>query len=102
MNSPWPFADSRRVAVFTTADVLDRSLPIVHVTHDEDDGAWQFHSANGAPDDVTEARVVALEEIVRMDPTIAELADLPCGWRAFRSAPGAPWERERDPDTEIS
>lgn len=95
----WPFEDPRNVAVFTTADVIDRSLPIVHVTHDDDDGAWQFHSANGFPDDIKGYRLVALEEIVTQDPTIAELADLPCGWRATRSGPGAAWRRERDTDS---
>jgi hypothetical protein len=91
----WPFEDPRNVAVFTTADVIDRSLPIVHVSHDEDDGAWQFHSANGAPDDRAEHRLVALEEIVTHDPTIADLADLPLGWRATRGGLGAAWVREK-------
>jgi hypothetical protein len=95
----WPFEDPRNVAVFTTADVIDRSLPVVYVTHDEDDGAWQFHSANGAPDDRAEHRLVALEEIVTQDRTIAELADLPCGWRALRSTAGAPWRREPAAET---
>lgn len=90
----WPFADPPNVAVFATSDVMDRNLPIVHVTHDEDDGAWQFHSANGAPDDPGEHRLVALEEIVKLDPSIIELADLPCGWRAVRDRRGGPWRRE--------
>lgn len=91
----WPFVDPPNLAVFTTADVLERGLPIVRVTHDEDDGCWQFHSENGAPDDLQEARLVALRTIVRLDPTIPALADLPLGWCALRAAPGAPWRRER-------
>lgn len=100
MNLPaWPFADPRNVAVFTTADVIDRGLPIVHVTHDEDDGGWQFHSAKGVPEPedqaLAEARIIALEEIVKQDPTVAELADLPLGWRALRKRPGSEWRREQ-------
>jgi len=95
----WPFADPRNVVAFTTADVIDRSLSIVYVCRDEDDGAWQFHSINGAPDDLAEHRLVALEEIVTQDPTIAEVADLPLGWRATRSDVGGPWKRERAAET---
>lgn len=94
-SNPWPFVDPPNMAVCTTADVLERGLPIVRVTHDEDDGCWQFHSANGAPEDLQEARVVGLKTIVRLDPTITTLADLPLGWCALRDAPGTPWRRER-------
>jgi|RhiMetdeSRZDD1v2_1073273.scaffolds.fasta_scaffold342507_2 hypothetical protein len=32
-------------------------------------------------------------EIVRFDPTVQELADLPLGWYAWRNAVGEPWQR---------
>jgi hypothetical protein len=82
--------------VITTADILKRGFPIVRVTHDEDDGSWQFHSERGAPEDLAGAHVVALRTIVGMDPAIAELADLPLGWCATRSGPGGVWRRERN------
>jgi hypothetical protein len=41
-----------------------------------------------------DAMLVALEEIVRRDPSIAELADLAIGWQAWRERPGAAWVRE--------
>jgi hypothetical protein len=34
-----------------------------------------------------------LEEIVEHDPTVCDLADLPCGWCAEREAIGSPWKR---------
>jgi hypothetical protein len=37
--------------------------------------------------------IVALSEIVEHDQSIAELADLPCGWFAERDAVGKPWRR---------
>ena len=97
MGQLWPFADPPNVAVFTTVDILDRGMPIVYVTHDEDDGAWQFHSANGAPADEDEARIVALEKILALDHGIAELSDLDCGWCAERQGPDAPWRRYEHP-----
>jgi RNAse (barnase) inhibitor barstar len=37
--------------------------------------------------------IVALREIVSMDQTITEIADLPPGWMAQRETIGAPWRR---------
>jgi len=41
----------------------------------------------------TDALIVALEEVVGHDPTLRELADLPCGWFAERDTVGSPWKR---------
>ena len=78
------------MAVITTQAVLDGEW-IALVTIDEEDGDWQFHTA-GTPDEAA-ARVVALRRIYELDPSIAELADLPLGGRAWRASPGAPWQR---------
>ena len=91
-NDDWPFEDPKNVSVFTTAQVLRFRQPILHVSHDDGDGAWQFHT--GAEQVSTgEAMIVALEEMVEHDPTICELADLPCGWFAERDSVGSPWRR---------
>ena len=88
----WPFEDAKNVAVFTTKQVLRLGQPILHVSHDEDDGAWQFHT--GAEQlSSSDAMIVALSEIVEHDQSIAELADLPCGWFAERDAVGSQWRR---------
>lgn len=93
MTGKWPFADARNVAVLTTANVLDGSHPVLLVTHDQDDGAWQFLC--GTTNDGSDGRVVGLEEIVQLDPSLRELADLPVGWRASRESPQDSWHRER-------
>ena len=56
----WKFNDAPDTAVISSADVIDLNADICLVTHDEDDGMWQFLSANGAPDELSEARVVGL------------------------------------------
>ena len=86
----WPFADPKNVAVFTTEQIISRSRPILRVSHDEEDGAWQFHDG----DDVREsdARIVSLECITQLDDSVMELADLPLGWIATRSEPKTPWK----------
>ena len=87
----WPFADPKNVAVFTTTQVFQLRQPILRVSHDAEDGAWQFHT--GAQVSSGDFMIVALEEVVEHDPTICELADLPCGWFAERDSIGRPWMR---------
>jgi hypothetical protein len=79
----------------TTRQVLDVSEPILLVSHDADDHAWQFIGTTDAS--VTDGRVVCLEEIVHLDPTVLELADLPPGWQAMRGEVGSPWTRQLRP-----
>ena len=91
MTDPWPFADPRNVAVFTVRDIVEMRQPILVVTHDADDGAWQF--LTGQPADMKAAMVVSLASIVRLDPTLTALADLPLGWEATRARAGDDWRR---------
>jgi hypothetical protein len=88
----WLFDEPRNVAVFTTRHVMVARHPILYVYHDQEDGAWQFHSS----DEITiqDAMVVALSEIVDIDPTVMELADLPLGWMAWRNNVNEPWQRK--------
>ena len=95
--TPWPFEDAPNTASLTTVHVLNRSRPILLVTHDAEDGAWQFLC--GTTNDSSDARVVGLNTVLQLDPSLAELADLPPGWRAWRDAPGEPWRRQAtDPE----
>lgn len=87
----WPFRDPQNVSVFTTSSVVSGKAPILYVTHDEDDGAWQFHSGEALTDD--QPKVVSLAAIVKLDSTVKELADLPLGWEANRKSKGDKWVR---------
>ena len=89
----WPFSDPENASTLTTRDIVELRMPILHVSHDADDGSWQFHSANGAS--MRNAMVVALRTIFRLDPTVAKLADLPLGWSADRRDVNDPWVRTR-------
>lgn len=89
----WPFSDPDNILVFTSKDIIDSGMWIYYVSHDADDGAWQFHSASGPPKAESDARVVLLRNMVARDPTIANLADLPLGWCAWRESPDAAWRR---------
>lgn len=91
----WPFDQPRNCASFTTRQVLERIEPIVKVSQDEDDHGWQFIGSSEVK--MVDARLVALQQIVRLDPTVLEVADLEPGWQAFREWVGGPWSRRLHP-----
>lgn len=90
-DSYWPFEDLPNVAVITSTDILNHGKPILFVSHDADDGAWQFHT--GEDLSIDRAATVALARIVALDPSVKELADLPLGWIATRQTLTASWVR---------
>ncbi|MGH2920557.1 MAG: hypothetical protein ACRDKU_00600 [Gaiellaceae bacterium] len=88
MTSVWPFSDPKERSVYTTRFVLDEGLPILVVSHDPD-GEWEFLC--GTTDKPKDAREIMLGEVLELDERVGEVADLPVGWRAFRSSAEAPW-----------
>jgi hypothetical protein len=89
--SDWPFFDSENTAVFTTEGVVSNRDPILYVSHDLEDEAWQFHSGVELRDAVP--KVVALRHIVQLDNSVKALADLPKGWIATRESFAKSWQR---------
>lgn len=92
MKTKWPFEDARNTAVFTTREIIEEGKAILLVTHDQEDGAWQFHTGKTVP--ASDAKLVALDEIIFRDPSVVELADLPLGWSAVRDSITSPWNRQ--------
>lgn len=93
VDESFSFREPLNLAIFTTKQVIERSHPIVYVTHDRDDGAWQFLC--GTTNDDQDIRLIALGEIIKMDPSLKELADLPLGWEARRRDANDDWRRSR-------
>lgn len=91
----WMFGDPPNVAVFTTRSIVRGGAWIAYVSHDADDGSWQFHDSTPGEPPEEEGMIVALSSMVLRDGTLNELADLPEGWRAWRDGPAAPWQRGR-------
>lgn len=89
----WPFKEARNTLVFTTKYVVKEQRPVIYVSHDEDDGAWQFHSNDEASED--DATIITLEEMVSIDPSITTLHDLPEGWYAFRNDVKSEWNKRK-------
>ena len=91
MNPAWPFGDPEETEVITLERILQGRSSVLLVTHDEDDGAWQFLDGEHVFEE--DGMTVCLGEMVQLDPSLGQLGDLPVGWYAWRQGPGQPWRR---------
>jgi hypothetical protein len=89
----WKFPDPPHARAFLSETVHKATEAVTYVSHDAEDGAWQFlgdsMSDGGGP------VLSCLHHPIDRDPSIAELADLPLGWYAERTMPGEPWIRKQ-------
>lgn len=76
----------------TSQAVAMKRQPILRVLHEEGPGGWQFY------DDVEPLEgpiVLPKHEILRLDPSLAVIKDLPVGWEATRRSAKSPWVRTK-------
>lgn len=90
MSIPYHFNQPKNTACFTCIHVLKQSAPILHVTHDADDGYWQFLCNADHQDD--DAMIVGMGEVVEKAPSINALHDMPAGIGAYRDTPTSQWK----------
>src|ERR1700740_140501 len=70
-DQKWPFLDPPNTAVITNVRILDEEHWVHYVSHEAEDGAWQFHPFTG-PASMQEAAVVSLKSILDLEPRIEE------------------------------
>ncbi len=94
----WKFSDPPTRAAFLSQAVFNGSERITYVSHDEEDGAWQFlgESMSGDQPPV----VSCLSHSIDNDQTLEELADLPLGWWAEREDAQHSWMRFQHPPSQ--
>jgi len=86
----WLFDDKKTTMVITTKRIIHKLTPISIVTHDRDDGMWQFLDKGELTEEI--AAIVSLEEIILLDESLMTLYDLPLGWIAEKHSDGS-WVR---------
>ncbi|AGA30619.1 hypothetical protein [Singulisphaera acidiphila] len=91
MSTGWIFTDDESTEVITLDRILRGESELLLVTHDEDDGSWQFLDGEHVLEE--NALVVDLGEMTQFDPSLLELADLPRGSYAWRTSRDQPWSR---------
>lgn len=93
MYNNYPFYDSPDTAVITCCHIIDDEEPVLYVSHDSDDGMWQFMC--GKSHDISEARIVSLMDIFNIDNSIGILSDMPLGFCAERENKDSKWKLYR-------
>ena len=92
----WPFDQAPNVAALTTRQVIEDGLPILSVVHYAEDASWAFLC--GTTSATEDGRVIGMGTALKMDPTLATIADLPPGWHARRRSIGKPWTKKPSPN----
>ena len=91
----FPFYDAPNTATITCCHILENGEPILYVSHDEDDGMWQFLC--GKAHETDEAKLVSLKSVFDLDNSVGILKDMPCGYYAERKAQDDEWSvRKRE------
>ena len=86
-KNKFPFNEPKDLVIFTCSHVLE-GQSILHVFHDED-GDWQFLC--GKEHTTNDARLIAFEEIYKIDSSIKTLLDLERGKSADRKTINDNW-----------
>jgi len=85
------FTDSLNTAVFTTKFIVHDKKEITYVSHDFEDSAWQFFSDDYFDDYKEIALILSLDEIIQLDNSVLEIADLPLGYVVTRKSKTENW-----------
>ena len=94
-TSALSFKESLNTACFTTKFVVQDNKEITNVNHYSSDGAWQFFSSDEISNLDSVVMVISLKQIVEIDSSILEIADLPPEYKAKRLRKGMPWKKEK-------
>lgn len=91
----WLFNDVPNTMVITLNNILKNESPILYVSHDKEDGMWQFLDGSNVIE-TENASIVSLKQIVEVvDPTVIDIADLPLGWIATRDSKDGEWCKKK-------
>lgn len=85
----FPFYDAPNTATILCCHIINDGEPILFVSHDEDDGMWQFLC--GKMHEMDDAKLVPLRFVYELDNSIGTLADMPCGYYAMRENQEDKW-----------
>jgi hypothetical protein len=78
-------------AVVTTAAVAQGKAPVLWVVHEKYPYGWALYDGPNAFGQ--RPVIMTKEEALRLDPSLAEIEDLPAGWQARRDSATGKWLR---------
>ena len=90
-KSDFKFNETKNTACFVCNHVLEKKRPILFVSHDKEDGSWQFLCGENDHTDEN-IRIISLEEATILDSTLNDLYEMPEGIGAEREKVGMKWK----------
>ena len=90
----YPFNDEPDTMAITCCHILQEKSDILYVSHDEEDGMWQFLC--GKLHIISDARIVSMYEMFATDNSVAQIANMPCGYVAERVDKNSDWVIEKN------
>lgn len=90
-KSVYKFQDPENTACIVCDHVFNNDRPILHVTHDADDGGWQFMCGMDDHDE-SNAKIISLKQATEIDSSINDLYEMPLGVSAERETIKDKWK----------
>ena len=84
------FKDAPNTACIVCQHVLAGQNLITFISRDEEDGMWQFLCSEDHTGE--DARLISLAEAFKLDASIGQVADIPCGYAVERKDGLAGWK----------
>jgi hypothetical protein len=85
----WSWNDPLDIAVITTEEIITKRLPVLRVRHESGHGGWQFYDNTEISGQ--EPIVLTKTEILSLDKSLINVANLEVGWEAERKDHHSPW-----------
>ncbi|MFI6458524.1 hypothetical protein ACIBF6_44135 [Streptosporangium amethystogenes] len=92
-NMPFPFPGGKfppELGVVVQRTVSSGELPALVVIHD-DENDWLIGDGVTNASDPAALALSHVQHVVDRDPTVADIATMPCGYAARRPSRSAPW-----------
>lgn len=92
-NNRYKFKEPETTACFVCEHVLNKTRPILLVTHD-DDGEYEYWQFLCGETDHGKAgvKITSMRKATEIDPSVNDLHDMPVGVRADRKSVKSPWQ----------
>lgn len=85
----FPFYDAPNTATIICCHIMENESPILYVSHDKEDGMWQFLC--GRTHEIEEAKLVSVKWVFELDNSVGVLKNMPCGYYAERKTQNDDW-----------
>ena len=89
-KSNYKFKEPETTACFTCDHILNKQRPILYVSHDDEDGGWQFLCGHEEHSEEN-AKVISLKQATEIDESINYLYEMPLGYGAERTSVEDTW-----------